>query len=82
MTNRFRAFRQFERFIFRGVPEHPESIYERETNGNVGDRKTGKDQLSNTSDVEQNGGNKLIAKIYYHFDRSEIEIVREDEKLR
>ena len=40
MTNPYRAVRQFERMLFRGVPEQPESMWQ--GHGQVNDRPTGR----------------------------------------
>lgn len=46
MINPYRAFRQLERKIFRGVPETPESMYERNFSSHVPERLTGRSQLA------------------------------------
>jgi hypothetical protein len=45
MANPYRAFRQLERQIFRGVPEQPEPIWQRDLNAHVPERLTGRSQL-------------------------------------
>lgn len=46
MINPYRAFRQLERKIFRGVPETPESMYERNFSSHVPERLTGRSQFA------------------------------------
>jgi hypothetical protein len=46
MVNPYRAFRQLERKIFRGVPETPESIYERDFSSHAPERLTGRSQFA------------------------------------
>jgi len=46
VINTYRAFRQLERKIFRGVPETPESVYERDFSSHVPERLTGRSQLA------------------------------------
>lgn len=76
MLNYFRAFRQFERFLFRGVPEHPEQIWERETNASATDRYTGRSQLVKRPGSYQIRRGEVIAKITYRHDLKQIEISR------
>jgi hypothetical protein len=76
MSKRFRAFRQFERFIFRGVPEIPEPIYEREVNGNTEERYTGKSGLPDNHNPEDQHQDKLIAIIHYNYESNEVNIDR------
>jgi hypothetical protein len=45
VTNPYRAFRQLERMLFLGVPERPEPFWEREGNGEMEGRLTGRSQL-------------------------------------
>lgn len=80
MTNSFRAIRQFERFLFRGVLEQPEPTWERNTYAHVGDRHTGKSQLLERRDYYETGEEELIATIIYRPDQKEIKIVREENK--
>lgn len=42
VTNSYRAFRQLERKLFLGVPEHPESFWEREGNDETQRRFSGR----------------------------------------
>jgi hypothetical protein len=46
VVNPYRAFRQLERKIFRGVPETPESMYERNFSSHVPERMTGRSQFA------------------------------------
>jgi hypothetical protein len=80
MVNYFRAFRRFERFLFKGVPEHPEPSWERNTSANVIYRHTGKSHILDRPNSHQKGEAKLIAKIIVRPDLKQVEIIREDEK--
>ena len=71
MANPYRAFRQLERKIFRGVPEHPESVWQREHNAHVPERLTGKSQLDVGLPSAVTEGATLIATIVYQADFSE-----------
>jgi hypothetical protein len=42
MANPYRAFRQLERKVFRGVPEQPESAWQRSPNAQATERLTGR----------------------------------------
>jgi len=82
MLNYFRAFRQFERFLFRGVPEHPEQIWERETNASAADRSTGRSQLVKRPGSYQIRRGEVIARITYRHDLHQIEISRVNDKAK
>ncbi len=82
MLNYFRAFRQFERFLFRGVPEHPEQIWERETNASATARYTGRSQLVKRPGSYQIRRGQVIAKVTCRHDLQQIEISRVDNKAR
>lgn len=79
MINPFSAIRQFERFLFRGVPERPESTWQRDINANVVDRNTGRSQLSEQQPEYDRAKWRLIARIIYKPDQEKIEIVREQD---
>lgn len=79
MVNSFRAIRQFERFLFRGVPERPESTWQREINANVVDRCTGRSQISEQQYEYDTSKWQLISTIIYRPDQEQIEIVREQD---
>jgi hypothetical protein len=82
MINPFRAIRQFERFLFRSVPEHPESNWQRNTFAHVADRPTGKSQLFESSNHYDTMKGQLIATIIYKHDKEQIEIVREVDQIK
>jgi hypothetical protein len=66
MTNPYRAFRQLERQIFRGVPEQPEPILQRDLNAHVPERLTGRSQLAGgLRGAVATDGATLIATIVY-----------------
>lgn len=71
MTNPYRAFRQLERKIFRGVPEQPEPILERD-NAHVPERLTGRSQLSFGLPVDATDGAEVIAVVTYRPDSGDI----------
>jgi hypothetical protein len=75
MANPYRAFRQLERWLFRGVPEHPEPTWQRDFNALVRDRQTGKSQLSYEPSRRPKG--RRIVTIIYRPDVEEIEYVYE-----
>lgn len=79
MTNPYRAIRQFERFLFRGAPEHPESIWQRTTNANVEDRYTGKSQKLDQCIENDIEGCQLISTIIYKQDKEQIEIIPQED---
>jgi len=79
MVNPFRAIRQFERFLFRGVPERPESTWQRDINANVVDRHTGRSQLFEQQNKYDPAEWQLISTIIYRPDQEQIEIVREQD---
>lgn len=68
MSESNRITRKFERLLFRGVPDKPESNYEREFHAQVDDRLSGKSQLRNCNfDIETDNLIK-IANISYFID--------------
>lgn len=65
-----RLTRKFERFLFNGVPEQPEPIWERDANTNVSVRHTGKSQsISDYSD--HSSETKVIGYFTYNFEKEE-----------
>jgi hypothetical protein len=73
MANPYRSNRQFERLLFRGVPEHAETIWERDTNAIVTDRCTGKSQLEQLNQNDQDL--ELIAKINFKPLEKKVEVI-------
>ena len=49
-----RIIRKFERFLFKGVPEQPESTYERDGNTYAAIRETGKSSVEAIDEDEKN----------------------------
>jgi hypothetical protein len=80
MVNYFCAFRRFERFVFRGVPEHPEPIWERTINANVVDRHTGRSHITEQRNSHDTEENRLIATIVFRPDLKQIEVIREGQE--
>jgi hypothetical protein len=65
MVDPYRASRQFERQIFRGVPEHPETTAERDRNANVHERITGSSQHKDRTIPGAQEGWELVGTIFY-----------------
>lgn len=65
MANPYRAFRQLERKIFRGVPEQPEPVWQRDLNAHVAERLTGKSQLTSSLPSAATEGATLISTVVY-----------------
>lgn len=73
MFNQFRAIRQFERFLFRGVPEQPESAWQRDdVNAHVVKRLSGRSQLPGQE--QRSTQDNLICTIVYRPTLREVEI--------
>lgn len=68
MSDSNRINRKFERLLFRGVPEKPESNYEREFHSQVDDRLSGKSQLRNCDCGSNTDDLIKIANISYFID--------------
>lgn len=62
-----RITRKFERFLFNGIPEQPEPIWERDSHTNVSVRHTGRSQAA--SDYNNSGESKLIGYYTYDFEK-------------
>lgn len=77
MANPFRATRQFERFLFRGVPEQPEAIWQRKPMAYVNDRTTGRSQFAEQHSYYESIEAEVIATIIYQPNLQKIKIVRE-----
>lgn len=65
MFDPFRAFRQLERQIFRGVPEQPEPLWQRDLNAHVPERLTGRSQLPDFLPAAIIAEATLIATVVY-----------------
>jgi hypothetical protein len=68
MTNPYRAFRQLERMVFRGVPEQPEPIWLHDRNAHVPERLTGRSQLTGGLPANWREGARLLLTVVYHPD--------------
>src|SRR5437867_1307687 len=75
MTDPYRAARQLERKIFRGVPEQPEPNAERDRNAHVPERLTGSSQLSDRRLPAAGEGWTLVATVIYNRDAGEVRYV-------
>ena len=67
MLDPYSAFRQFERLLFRGVPEQPDSVWERDSSSLIDERRSGQSQLAEDDSVAH-PDDVLIATI--HCDRA------------
>ena len=65
MINPYRAFRQLERLVFRGVPEQPEPIWLRDRNAHVPERLTGRSQLAGGLPADWREGAQLLVTVVY-----------------
>jgi hypothetical protein len=72
MSDPYRAFRQLERQIFRGVPEQPEPLWQRDLNAHVPERLTGRSQLPDGLPSAAIAGAMLIATVVYRGTSEEI----------
>jgi hypothetical protein len=64
MTTDSRIIRKFERFLFNGIPEQPESTWERDGNTYVSMRESGK-SLSNFDEIADNAPFTKIGEYRY-----------------
>jgi hypothetical protein len=65
MINPYRAFRQLERMVFRGVPEQPEPIWLHDRNAHVPERLTGRSQLASGLPLRWRDGAILVSTLVY-----------------
>jgi len=72
MQKTFRAIRQLERFLFRGVPEHPEGVWQRDGHGSIDVRPTGKPLPLDRDMIENDEDDELFANIIYGEDTVEV----------
>jgi hypothetical protein len=75
MSNPYRAFRQLERRIFRGVPEQPESVWQREPNAYVPERLTGMSQLGRPLPLDPLAGATVAGTLVYSFEKKSVRFV-------
>lgn len=68
MADPYRATRQFERFLFDGVPEHPEPVWQRDLNAHATERYTGRPQHAPARDHDFEHGFRLVAQVVYSFE--------------
>jgi hypothetical protein len=64
-ANPYQAFRQLERQLFLGVPEKPESFWQRDGNNAVTDRLTGRSVVADHNGSISLDGARIIAKTIY-----------------
>lgn len=78
VSDPFRAIRQFERLLFRGVPEHPEPTWQRDSNEHVSQRMTGRPASARASSraPEQD---LLVARVVYDFTRKETRVIHSED---
>lgn len=73
----YRAFRQLERKIFRGVPETPESMYERNFSSHVPERMTGRSQLAGGLPLTLIEGFPVLAVVTYRPALGQVSVERQ-----
>jgi hypothetical protein len=71
-TNPYRAYRQLERKLFLGVPERPESFWEREGNHQMQGRMTGRSLLGEPVLPVLLEGAQTLATIIYRPESGEV----------
>jgi len=76
MHNTYRSIRQLERFLFRGVPEHPEPAYPGDSNASVEVRLTGKTQASEKALDATEKDFELFATVIY--DAKDVKVIYKD----
>jgi hypothetical protein len=79
MPDTDRAARQFERHVFRGVPEQPESNLERDSNLYAHDRQSGKSQLEDDPTTHILRDAIHVGTITYRLDANEVSYERTTE---
>ena len=62
--NPYRAFRQLERLVFRGVSEQPEPLWSRDGNAHVPERITGRSQLGLRTPAESMSIRHIATVVY------------------
>lgn len=77
MVNPYRAFRQLERKIFRGVPEAPESIYERDFSSQAPECLSGRSQFAEGLPLGSVERFPVVAVVTYRLSSGEIVVQRE-----
>jgi hypothetical protein len=79
----YRANRQYERLVFDGVPDHPETIYQRSTYSHVDERVSQKALYTDDTDLyEESEDEEVIATIVFQPQLEQIKIIREDNKQK
>lgn len=62
-----RNIRKFERLLFNGIPEHPESMWERNSHGHIHMRQTGHSQ-SEAGEDDTDGVEPPIGYFQFNFE--------------
>ena len=75
MVDTFRANRQFERFIFHGVPERPEPTWERDSRGSFEGRYSGKSHVSSQDQEYDLSEDEIVATLIYDSDSQTVTVV-------
>lgn len=65
MANPYEAFREFERMLFAGVPERPESMFQRNDHDSVSGRETLRSLVANRPNSVSLEGARLIGTVTY-----------------
>ena len=76
-----KVIRKFERLLFDGVPEQPESAFERDDYSHVSMRKTGKSSLGSTNDSNSfSSESEIIGYFTYDFEKGSEKYTKKDRK--
>lgn len=78
MADPYRAIRQLERFLFRGVPEKPQPMWPGDQNTYAPGRFTGRPQTPEEPIDRETFDGLLITTIIYRPDAKEVEVVPGD----
>lgn len=71
--------RKFERLLFKGVPEQPEPIWERDDNMYVSMRKSGKSQCASIDTISKG---EAIGKFKFDFETGAVNYERDSDALK
>jgi len=65
MANPYEAFREFERMLFAGVPERPESMFQRNDHDSISGRETLRSLVANGPNSVSLKGARLLGTVTY-----------------
>ncbi len=80
--NSYRAYRELERWLYRGAPEEPISAVGGETHNHVSDRRNGFGHPGGGLPPDWRARATKVATITYHHDTGEVDCRREDPILK